>query len=261
MTIKRIWIALGLVLAGLVILGLPGQALAGSLGQNVYQTPTPLPDGRILYIVQPGDTCLRVSLLTGVSLDQLRKLNNLTLDCKINAGDKLLIALAVSVAPTATAGPSPTAGPVVPTATPFLGNGEVCVAVFEDVNGDATRQDTEGIIPAAAVSLTDNLGTVSKTATTTTTTDPVCFSDIPEGDYNISIAVPQGYNPTTIMNYALQVKAGDQALLDFGAQLSAQAVPLPPAEGGHSSLLGLVGGVLLVIGAGLGVYVFLHMRK
>jgi len=261
MTMKRIWIALSLLLAGLVILGLPGQVLAGSLSQSVYQTPTALPDGRVLYIVQPGDTCLRVSLLTGVTLDQIIKLNNLDVNCTINAGDKLLIGQAVSVAPTATAGPSPTSGPVTPTATPFHGNGEVCVAVYEDVNGDATRQDSEVIIPDAAVSLTDRLGTISKTATTTTTTDPLCFSEIPEGDYNISVAVPEGYNPTTVMNYALTVNAGDQALLDFGAQVSAQAVPLPPAEGGHSPLLGLIGGVLLIVGAGLGVYVFLHMRK
>jgi len=40
------------------------------------------------------------------------------------------------------------------------------------------------------------------------------------------VAVPEGYNPTTVMNYALTVNAGDQALLDFGAQVSAQAVPL-----------------------------------
>ena len=261
MTIKRIVIALGLVLAGLVLLSLPGRVLAGSPNQVVYETPTPLPDGRILYNVQPGDTCLRISLLTGVSLDQIRKLNNLDINCKIDAGQKLLIGMAVSVQPSATAGPSPTAGPVLPTATPFHGTGEVCVAVFEDLNGDATRQETEVIIPDAAVSLTDRLGTVSKTATTSAAVDPTCFSEIPEGDYNVSIAVPQGYNPTTVLNYALQVKAGDRVLLDFGAQLSAQAEPLPPAEGGRSSLLGLIGGVLLVAGAGLGVYVFLHMRK
>ncbi len=261
MTIKRIWIALGLLLAGLILLGLPGQALAGNPDQAVYQTPTPLPDGRIIYNVQPGDTCLRVYLLTGVTVDQIEKLNNLDANCTITAGQKLLLGQAVSLAPTATPGPSPTSGPVTPTATPFHGNGEVCVAVFNDVNGDATRQDSEGIIPDAAVSLTDRLGTTSKTATTTTTTDPLCFSDIPEGDYNISVAVPQGYNPTTVMTYALTVQAGDQALVDFGAQLSAQAVPLPPAEGGHSSLLGLIGGVLLILGAGLGVYAFFHMRK
>jgi LysM repeat protein len=260
MTNKRIGIILGLVLAGLVLLSLPGRVLAGSPGQAVYQTPTPLPDGRILYIVQPGDTCLRVSLLTGVTLDQIRKLNNLDLNCTIDAGQKLLIALAGPAEPTATSGPSPTAGPVIPTATPFHGNGEVCVAVFDDVNGDATFQDTEVLIADAAVSLTDRLGSISKTATTGAT-DPVCFQNIPEGDYNVSVAVPEGYNPTTIMNYALTVKAGDQTQLDFGAQIKAQAVPLAPAEGGHSSLLGLVGGLLLLGGAGLGVYVFLHMRK
>jgi hypothetical protein len=203
MTIKRIGIALGLLLAGLVMLGLPGQALAGNLGQSVYHTPTPLPDGRILYNVQPGDTCLRVSLLTGVSLDQLRKLNNLDLNCTIDAGQKLLIALSVSLPPTNTPGPSPTPGPIIPTVTPFHGNGEVCVAVFNDVNGDATRQDTEGIIPDAAVSLTDRLGAISKTATTAAATDPLCFQNIPEGDYNISVAVPEGYNPTTVMNYEI----------------------------------------------------------
>ena len=105
MTIKRIWIALGLVLAGLVMLGLPGQALAGNLSQNVYQTPTPLPDGRILYIVQPWDTCVRVWLLTGVSIDQIRILNNLDLNCVIAPGQKLLIALAGPSEATATAGP------------------------------------------------------------------------------------------------------------------------------------------------------------
>jgi len=77
---------LSLLLAGLVILGLPGQVLAGSLSQSVYQTPTALPDGRVLYIVQPGDTCLRVSLLTGVTLDQIIKLNNLDVNCTIMLG-------------------------------------------------------------------------------------------------------------------------------------------------------------------------------
>jgi hypothetical protein len=262
MKIKKIGITLGLILAGLVLLGLPGRALAGNPGQSVYQTPTPLPDGRVLYVVQPGDTCLRVSLLTGVSIDQLRKLNNLDLNCTIDAGQKLLIALSVSLPPTNTPGPSPTAGPIVPTVTPFRGNGAVCVAVFNDVNGDATRQDTEAIIPDAAVSLTDRLGTVSKTGTTAASTDPLCFQNIPEGDYNISVAVPQGYNSTTVMNYALTVKAGDQALLDFGAQVSVQAATLvAPTEGGQSSLLGLIGGLLLLVGAGMGVYVFTHLRK
>ena len=261
MTIKRILIGLSLVVAGLTLLALPTMVLAGSPDQSVYHTPTPLPDGRVLYIVQPGDTCLRVSLLTGVTLDKIRSLNNLGLNCIIAPGQKLLIALAGPAEPTATAGPSSTPGSIVLTATPLPGNGQVCVAVFNDVNGDASRQDTEGIIADSAVSLSDRLGSLSKTGTTTTATDPLCFLDIPEGDYNVSVAVPQGYNATTVLNYALSLKAGDQALLDFGAQLSTSAQHLAPAEGGHSSLLGLIGGVLVVLGIGMGAYLFLHIRK
>ncbi len=259
---KRIWFLTGLVLVGVMILALPGQVFAGNPNQVVYQTPTALPDGRIFYTIKPGDTCLSISLLTGVSLDQLRKLNNLDLACVIpGPGEKLLIAVTTPATATATAGPSPTpAGTQLPTATPFHGNGEVCVAVFEDINGDAVRQDSEVLIPNAAVSLTSTLGNVSKTGTTANTTDALCFADIPEGQYNISVAIPEGYNPTTVMNYALQLAAGDLANLDFGAQLSTKAQPLPPAEGGHSPLLGLIGGALLVIGAGMGIYL-LRMRK
>lgn len=256
------WILAGLVLVAMAILALPGQVLASSSNQVVYQTPTALPDGRIFYTIKPGDTCLSISLLTGVSLDQLRKLNNLDLNCTIpGAGQKLLIALTSSATATATAGPSPTpSGTILPSATPFHGNGEVCVAVFEDINGDAVRQDSEVLIPNAAVSLTGTQGNTSKTGTTANTTDALCFQDIPEGQYNISVAIPEGYNPTTVMNYTLQVAAGDLANLDFGAQLSAKARPLPPAEGGRSSLLGFIGVVLLLVGVGMGVYV-IHGRK
>jgi LysM repeat protein len=261
MEIKKFLIVTGLVIVGLVLLGLPGRVLASNPAQDLYQTPTALPDGSILYTVKTGETCLSISLLTGVSIDEIKKLNNLGSDCAINAGQKLLIALVAPATPTSLPGASPTAGTVVPSATPFRGNGQVCVEVFEDVNGDALRQDSEGLISNAAVSLTDRLGTVSKTGMTDNGTTALCFPNIPEGDYNISVAIPEGYNPTTVMNYALHVKAGDQALLDFGAQVSSKAQPLPPAEGGHSSLLGLVGGVFLLIGAGLGVYVLLRMRK
>jgi len=261
MEIKKFWIVTALVMFVLFLLALPRQVLASNPAQELYQTPTALSNGSILYTVKSGETCLSISLLTGVSLDDIMKLNNLGSDCAITAGQKLLIALVAPATPTNTPGASPTAGTVVPSATPFRGNGEVCVEVFEDVNGDALRQDSEGLIADAAVSLTDRLGTVSKTGTTSSGTSSLCFQDIPAGDYNISVALPDGYNPTTVMNYALHVNAGDQALLDFGAQLTSNAIPLPPAEGGHSPLLGLIGGVLLVIGLGLGIYILLRLRK
>jgi hypothetical protein len=48
-------------------------------------------------------------------------------------------------------------------------------------------------------------------------------------------------------------------VLDFGAQISLKAAPPPPSEGGHSPLLGILGGLLVVCGIALGV-VMLFMR-
>jgi SdrD B-like domain/LysM domain len=252
---KKALLLLPLLLAGLFWLVLASPAAAAPLPQGVvYQTPTPMPDGRILYKVKDNDTCLSISLLTGVSIDTLRKNNNLGGDCVIQLGQELLLGRVESTA-TPTAGPSPTPTLMLPTSTPFNGNGQVCVFLYNDVNGDAIRQETETAIADGAISLTDRTGKVSMTQKTTSGDLPVCFEQVPEGDYNISVAVPDGYNPTTSMNYGLKVQAGDQSTLDFGAQMNSQAVTPAPSEGGRSPILGILGGVLLLAGIGLGVYV------
>jgi len=118
----------------------------------------------------------------------------------------------------------------------------------------------ESPLAGGAVSLTDRAGKVSLTGSTTSGPDPLCFDKVPEGDYNVSLGVPAGYNATTTNNYPLKVTAGDQIVLDFAAQVSARAAPPPPSEGGHSPLLGILGGLLVVCGIGLGV-VMLFMRR
>jgi len=66
--------------------------------------------------------------------------------------------------------------------------------------------------------------------------------------------VPDGYNPTTQLNYTLSVRAGETSNVDFGAQLSAAAQPLGPAEGGKSPLMGILGVLVVLAGGGLGFY-------
>ena len=39
-----------------------------------------------------------------------------------------------------------------------------------------------------------------------------------EGDYNVSVAIPEGYNPTTSLNAPITLVAGDITYLNFGAQ-------------------------------------------
>lgn len=241
-----------LILISLTIFSLTGRVSASPQGQSFYSTPTPDADGRIFYIVKGGDTCITVSLLNNVTVDQLRVLNDLDADCLLTENQRLLIATTVPQ-PTAGAQPSPTSA--LPSPTPFRGNGEVCVILFNDINGDAVAEEGETAIPDGAIDLSDRLGKVSLTGRTSGSIDePTCFEELPEGDYNISLAVPDGYNPTTRMNYALQVRAGDNTKIDFGAQLGSKAVPTPVAEGGRSPLLGILGAVVVLAGIGLGLY-------
>ncbi len=253
---KKVLPVLSVLILGLFWLAAAIPAAAQPPGQGaVINTPTAQPDGRIIYKVKEKDTCLSISLLTGVSIDTLRKNNNLNAECVIRQGQELVLGRIEVSQATATPGPGPTATALLPSPTPFNGNGKVCVLLYDDVNGNAMRDDAETAIPDGAVSLTDRTGKVTLNLKTEAGSNAVCVDPVPEGDYNVSVAVPEGYNPTSSLNYALKVQAGGQYILDFGAQVNSQAAPTPPSEGGRSPLLGILGGILLLCGAGLGLYV------
>ena len=65
--------------------------------------------------------------------------------------------------PTFTPGPSPTPLPPTITPTPFAGTTEICVLLFNDLNGDALRQADEPVIVGGAISVTEITGEYSKT--------------------------------------------------------------------------------------------------
>lgn len=253
----------GIVFVLLLVLAAP---VSASPPQQVYyQTPTAGADGQILYVVKAGDSCLSISLLTGVDIVELRKINNLDEECFLAEGRKLLLGIVQEA--TVTPGPSPTPTAAAPTPTPFNGNGQICVLLFDDVNGNALAEANEKPIKGGAISVSDREGKISQTQDTTGEVNadgdpvPLCFEDLPEGEYTISAAPPEGYNPTTVMNYTLKLNAGDQSTIDFGAQLNSQAQPVSPAEGGRSPLLGILGGLLVLGGAGLGIYFALLKRR
>lgn len=237
---------------------------ASAAPQAQFVTATPGPDGRIMYIVVEGDSCLQVALLHGITVQQLRQFNTrLDEDCTLTVGQQLVVGLAQAEAPTA--GPAPTLPSPTVTATPVSGTTEVCVLLFNDTNGDAVRQETELGIAGGAVSLTNLNGSYSETQTTVSAVDPdtllpvrACFVDVPGGEYNVSMAVPDDYNPTMLLSYDLTVKAGDRAEIGFGAQSKTITVsePTDSQEGNRSSILGIFGFLLLLGGAGLGYYAY-----
>lgn len=238
--------------------------IAGAAPHVQFVTATPGADGRILYTVVEGDSCLQVALLHGITLPQLRELNTrLDENCTLLAGQQLVVGLAQPEAPTA--GPAPTLPPATATATPISGTTEVCVLLFDDINGDALRQETEFGIDGGAVSLTNLNGSYAETLNTSSAADPdtlepirTCFGDVPQGEYNISVAVPDEYNPTMLLTYTLTVKAGDRASIDFGAQSKSVTVsePVESQPSNRSSTLGIFGLLLLLSGIGLGYYAY-----
>ncbi len=215
-----------------------------------------------MYIVQEGDTCLRIQLLTGTTVDTLRTLNRLDQNCTIIPGKELLLMVITPVA-SATPNPFVTATSQLPTPTPFKGNGKICVLLYDDVNGNAVRDTSESAMAGGAVSISDRLGTVSKTGSTDDSGTPYC-SEIPEGEFTISMAVPSGYNGTTLLNQAVKVQAGETAILEFGAQQSSavEAVTAQsPQPGGNNMMLAVMGGVLVLGGIGLGIYILFTRRS
>lgn len=257
-----------LLLISLLLFGLWLPAGAAPSTQQ-YLTPTPGADGRILYVVQSGDNCFRVAALHGITVDQLRLLNSrLDENCTLVVGQELLIGV-VSIEPTATPEVAPPPGEPTVTPTPLSGTTEVCVLIFNDANGNTMREEAETAVAGGAVSVTENNGKYSATQDTVLQADPeayqgICFTNIPEGTYNITVAIPDNYNPTMALNYSLDVNAGDRAFVDFGIQ-SRDVVVDPGAEaesagGGRSSLLGIFGILFLLGGAGLGYYAWRSSR-
>ena len=248
--------------------GLPANA-APAMQLTPFPSPTPGPDGRIIYIVQEGDTLWRVSAITGIPLDDLRELNNLGENDIITPNQELLLGLGGPSAEQPTVGPEPTPTSVLPTPTPGIGTGMLCIVLYEDVNGDAMRQEEEPSIPGGAISIQNRAGTIAMTEDTVTSAamdDPEtldievhqCFDELEQGDYNVTVAIPDGYNATTSLNYPIVLNAGDESYLDFGAQPNSEMAadaPLIPTEGDQKSpTLVIVGGLLLLGGVALGIY-------
>ena len=242
-----------LMLVGLLL----GLSVSSVLGQAIL-TPTPDMDGNIFYIIKDNDSCMSISLTMGIDIPTLRQLNNLDEQCTLIVGTRLLLGRYET--PTPTPGPSPTPTPITPTPTPYNGYGQVCVYLFEDENGDGIVGEFEVGVTGGAVSITKRNGSDNFTGLTAGN-NLLCFPEVPEGDYNISVAPPTDYNPTTNMNYALTVKAGDNSQINFGAQKSSvlEAAETEVVTVDRSPMMLMIGGGLIL--AGVVIFIIFGVLK
>lgn len=254
------FLAVGGLFAAVLVLALFSSP-ATVQGQVFYYTPTADASGRVIYVVQAGDTCIGVALKNSIPLGDLRLLNDLSGDnCIVSPGQELL--LAVIDEPT----PMPeqaTPTPLYPTPTPFEGFAEICVQLYHDVNGNGRRDTGEELLGGGAVSITEPLRGESLTGSTLQG-QSLCFSELLAGNYNLSVAVPEGFNNTTANTASVSMKAGDTTIVNFGAQQTAETLfqeEEQQVSGGGNSLLALAGGAMLLAGGGLGIYMSVTAKR
>lgn len=226
---------------------------------TAFPTPTPGPDGRIVYTVQEGDSPWRIAAIAGITIEELMAMNGLQSGDYITPGMQLELGTGGPPQPTGAAVSAiATATPLPVTPTPMVGTGEICVLLFEDINGDGRLDTGEPALAGGQISVADASGVVSAEYTSEALdleVDPAgfCFEDLMNGDYNVSAAVPEGYNPTTGLNAPVILEPGDIKYLQFGAQPSA-GLANGGGGGGRSTLLGALGLLLLVAAGALGYY-------
>lgn len=251
-------------LAALVSVSLPS-ALAAPASSRQVQAPTPFPTptpdaaGQIIYQVQEGDTAWRIAAIAGISLQELYALNGLESTDFITPGMQLVLGTGGPTQPTAAPGLEPTATVIEASPTPEQGSGEICALLFEDANGNARLDEGETALPGGQISVVDALGQLmgeGPTIAEAAEADLVglCFAELDQGDYNVSGAVPEGFNPTTSMNAPVRLNPGEVKYVEFGAQPGAAiGGGIEDNDGGTSMVLGLIG-VLFLLAAGVLAY-------
>jgi LysM repeat protein len=258
-----------LTFVGIVALGLflaqPATASTQALPPaqpTPFLTPTPGPDGKIIYIVQPGDTLFRIAAIADMTVEELAALNGMQVNDLLPIGTTLFLGTGGPVEPTLAAGFEPTPTLTPPSPTPEFGMGEICVLLFLDENGNARLEEGEEPLPEGQVSVADVSGALAGEYTTNSDPEGYCFVDLEMGDYNVSAAVPPDYNPTTVMNLPVRLEPGDIKYVQFGAQPSSAFMEGTTGGGGdRSTLLGLLGVFLLLAGGGLGYLASRYGRR
>jgi hypothetical protein len=220
-----------------------GRGVAQGTG---FSTPTPGPDGRIVYIVQENDNLWTIAALSGKSVEELMALNGIQPGDFLNPGMQLLLGVAGPAQPTGAPAAQPTPTRPAPTPTPEFGTGEICVLLFLDANGNARLDEGEAALPGGQVSIAEPSGTIAGEQTTGAEPEGICFQGLMNGDYNVSAAAPQEHNPTTAMNIPVRLAPGEVKFIEFGAQGSA----VSGSGASRSTALGIFGlGLLLAAGA------------
>lgn len=255
-------------------------------------TPTPRADGAVVHTVQSGDTLWTIAiryaetmgLAPEAALPAIIELNNNP--AFINVGQELIIVPPGQVAPTeeppaeeptsaeadtavAEPTPEPAAAPAEEAVAAAVepATNSICVAAFNDADGNGQRDAVEGLMADAAISLFRG-GANAATYVTDGINEPYCFQDLEADTYQVQIFPPADYVMTTTGSWAVAVSNGMSIAVEFGTKFDPNAgavavaateapatTAAPEADAGSNlGLIVLGAAVVLILLAGVGVY-------
>lgn len=208
-----IWVV-ALIWLGLLAQGLPARAQA-------VPTATPDADGVIYYVVQPGDTLSAIAAYTGVPIETLLALNNLSNSDFIVAGDRLIVGIITPEATEAPLTPTATRPPPTPINTavpppPTL----LCLTAFTDANGNGQQDPGEPLQAAVAFTVFDSTAVVANYVTDGLS-EPHCVEIQTPGEYQVTRSVAPGETLTTSGNRTVIINPQDIVQLQFGGFIGA----------------------------------------
>jgi LysM repeat protein len=197
-------------------------------------------------------------------------------------------------APTATLPPTPTATPTsaatapitvttevtptAPTSTPAvvaLSSG-LCLQAFDDLNNNLTRDSDEALVAGIVFNVKSVDGTTSVDYTTDGQQEPHCLATLPDGRYAVNTQLPNDRVATTDAAWQMSLLAGTNVNIVLGTRLDAtptveptqEPTPVPatpvatPARNGNTTApLALLGGGVLILFAGVALFLGLRSRK
>jgi len=226
-------------------------------------TATPRSDGAVVHVVQPGDSFWALAIQYAATMgltpeEALREIparnNNPSV---INNGMELIIVppsedggQAVAEAPDeaeestevdpeaeatpeagennneepSTVGQTDTSSSTIADVLPEISAGSICVQVFEDLNHDGERSETdESAMADQAVTISQDGNTIT-TYVTDGSGDLHCFEDLDSGTYQVQIFPTADYVTTGDDSWAVGIVEGVTIPVSFGLQAAPEGV-------------------------------------
>lgn len=205
----------------------------------------------LIHSVAAGETLISIANDYGVTLDQLLTLNKLDPDGYLQIGQLLLVipdALQADgeeadeqgaedevdsdeATPRAIAAAGHASAPVVEASAPMTDpanlSPQICFIIYADDNQNGMREPNETKLSAGQIILLDDVGIEQLHYTTDGEAEPYCVRDLGRRMYRLEALPPDGYGISGATSLWLDLRAGGQLQLDFGARPGLARAPVP----------------------------------